>query len=164
MCLILNLELIDADSYIPDDPNTKKKCQPKTMAKIIKEADEESRRVIIIAQQRQLALPPLFAHEFGPTSLALCDSRNIDLFNQQSKAIAISFIRQLYPSAFMSSLPNSAVKSAIVIDGGSLLEIKPLSTTRTIRDYAEQLLKHTIGNLFKEHVSGVTKNNCISPR
>jgi len=46
------------------------------------------------------------------------------------------------------------VNSAIVIDGGSMLETKPLSTSRTIEDYAKQLMKFNIGSLFKEHVSG----------
>lgn len=123
------------------------------MAKIIKEADEEIRRIIIIAQQRKLLLTPLMVHEFAPTSLALCDSRNADLFNQQSKSTAIHFLRELFPSAFYSSYPVPIVKSALIIDGGSLLEIKPLATCRTIRDYADQLLKYTIGNLFKEHVN-----------
>jgi hypothetical protein len=58
--------------------------QPKDIGKIIKEADEEIRRVIIVAQQRQLSLCSFFAHEFTPTSLAICDSRSINLLNQQS--------------------------------------------------------------------------------
>lgn len=123
------------------------------MTKLIKEADEEIRRIIIIAQQRKLPLTPFLAHEFAPTSFTLCDSRHADLFNQQSKSTAIHFLRELFPSAFYSSYPVSIVKSALIIDGGSLLEIKPLATCRTIRDYAHQLLKYTIGNLFKEHVN-----------
>ena len=104
------------------------------MAKIIKEADDEIRRVIVIARQRQLALSPLLAHEFTPSSLALCDSHNINLINQQSKAAVISLIKELYPSAFHSSYPVSTANSALVIDGGGLLETKPLSTSRTIRE------------------------------
>ncbi len=152
-CLFGNLEFIDADSYVPGNPNSKKKNQPMNIEKIIKDADDNIRRIIIIAQQRQLPLTPFFAHEFGPTSLALCDSRNADLINQQSKATAINLIRELYPSAFHSFYPTCISNSAIVIDGGSLLEAKPFSTSRTIRDYAEQLLKYIIGSLFKEHVS-----------
>jgi hypothetical protein len=152
-CLFGNLEFIDADSYIPGNPNSKKKNQSMNMTTIINEADEKIRRTIIIAQERQLPLAPFFAHEFCPTSLALCDSRNAELLNQQSKAVAISFIRELYPHAFHSSYPVCISNSAIVIDGGSLLEKKPLPTCRTIRDYAEQLLKYLIENLFKEHVS-----------
>ena len=138
---------------MPDNPNATKKNQPKDIGKIIKEADEEIRRVIIIAQQRQLPLCSFFAHEFCPTSLALCDSRSINLLNQQSKAMAVGFIREVYPSAFHSAYPVSVDNSALVIDGGSLLETKPSSACRTIRDYAEQLLKYTIGSLFKSHVS-----------
>ena len=123
------------------------------MTKIAKEADEEIRRIMIIAQQRKLPLTSLMAHEFAPTSFALCDSRNADLFNQQSKSTAVHFLRELFASAFSSSYLVPIVKSALIIDGGSLLEVKPLATCRTIRDYAEQLLKHTIGNLFKEHVN-----------
>lgn len=123
------------------------------MTKIIKEADEEIRRIIIIAQQRKLSLTSLMAHEFAPTSLALCDSRNADIFNQQSKSIAIHFLRELFTSAFYSSYPVPIVKSALIIDGGSLLEVKPLATYRTIGDYARQLLTYNIGNLFKEHVN-----------
>jgi hypothetical protein len=148
-----NLEFIDADTYVPGNLNASRKSQPKDIGKIIKEADEEIRRVIVIAQQRHLPLGSFFAHEFCPTSLALCDSRNINLLNQQSKAIAIGFIREIYPSAFHSTYPISIDDSALVIDGGSLLETKPSSSCRTIRDYAEQLLKCTIGSLFKAHVS-----------
>ena len=148
-----NLEFIHAASYVPGNPNSKKKNQATVMEKIIKEADDEIRRIIIIAQQRQLSLTNLLAHEFGPASLALCHPRNPDLIYQRSKSDAISFLRKLYPSAFHSSYPQSMTNSAIVIDGGSLLETKPLPTSRTIRDYAEQLLKCIIGSLFKEHVS-----------
>ena len=123
------------------------------MTKVIKEADDEIRRVIVIARQRQLALSPLMAHEFTPSSLALCDGHNMKLINQQSKSAVVGLIRELYPSAFHSSYPVSTVNSALIIDGGSLLEMKPLSTTKTIRDYAEQLLTLVIGNLFKTHVS-----------
>ena len=123
------------------------------MSTIIREADEAIRRTIIIAQERQLHLAPFFAHEFGPTSLALCDSRNADLLSQQSKAVAIGFLRELYPSDFHSSYPICTSNSAIVIDGGSLLETKPSPACRTIRDYAAQLLKYLAGSLFKEHVT-----------
>jgi hypothetical protein len=147
------LEFVDADAYGTDHSNSQKKKQPMNMAKIVKEADDEIRRVILIARQRQLALSPLMAHEFSPSSLALCDSHNVNLINQQPKAVVIGLIRELYPSAFHSSYPVSTVNSALVIDGGSLLETKPLSTSRTIGDYAEQLLTGIIGNMFKTHVS-----------
>lgn len=123
------------------------------MTKIIKTADEEIRRIIVICQQRNFSLVSFMAHEFSATSIALCDSRNGDLFNQQTKATAVNFLRDLYPSAFHSSYPQSVSNSAIIIDGGSLLETKPLPYCRTVWDYSEQLLKYTIGNLFKEHVS-----------
>ena len=148
-----NLEFVDADAYGTDHSDAKKKKQPMNMAKVIKEADDEIRRVIVIARQRQLALSPLMAHEFTQTSLALCDSHNMKLINQQSKAAVIGLIRELYPSAFHSSYPVSTANSALVVDGGSLLETKPFPTSRTIRDYAEQLLTCIIGSLFKTHVS-----------
>lgn len=123
------------------------------MPKIITDGDAEIRRTILIAQERRLSLAPLFAHEFGPTSLALCDSRNANLMNQQSKSLAVGFIREMYADKFHSSYPTSISNSAIVVDGGSLLETKPFATCRIFRDYAEQLLKINIGSLFKEHVS-----------
>lgn len=144
-----SVEFIDGNSYGTGE----KKSQPKNLAKIIKEGDEELRRVIVIAQQRQLPLSEFLSHEFAPSSFALCDSKSIDLLNQQSKAAVVNLIRDMYPSAFQLTCPTSINKSAIVVDGGSLLEMKPLPTSRTIRDYAQQLLKFIIGSLFKEHVS-----------
>lgn len=143
------LEFVDGHSYATGE----KKSQPKNLAKLIKEGDEEIRRIIVIAQQRQLPLAEFLSYEFGPSSFALCDGKSTDLLNQQSKAVVVHFIREMYPSAFQSRFPNSMNKSAIVVDGGSLLETKPLPTSRTIRDYAQQLLVFIIGSLFKEHVS-----------
>ena len=123
------------------------------MVKIMKDADEEIRRVVIIAQQRGLPLTHFLAHDFAPTSFALCDSRNGDLLYQTSKAVVLQFLRDLYPSTFQSSYSCSRSNSAIVIDGGSLLEMRPNSTCRTIRDYARQLLRSSVGLLFQQHVS-----------
>lgn len=54
---------------------------------------------------------------------------------------------------FHSSYPVSIANGALIVDGGCLLETKPFSTSKTIRDYAEQLLKVILNSLFKEYVS-----------
>jgi hypothetical protein len=120
---------------------------------LVKLADEEIRRTMIIAQQRNLKpFSDIFAHEFSPVPLSLCDSNNIDLFNQQAKAKVIDFLIKMYPSFFSSSCPISTNRTALVIDGGSLLEVKSRPDTRTIRDYAIQLLENNIRYLFSIHV------------
>ena len=147
------LEFTDAKIHSSSSTNLNKNSQQMNLPKIIKQADEEIRRMIIISKQRNISLAPLFAHEFTPAPLSLCDSQNIQLLNQQSKATVISFIKELYPSAFQDPVDDLMKNSALIIDGGSLLETKPLSHVRTISDYAEQLLVRTIGHLFTQHVS-----------
>ena len=121
---------------------------------MIKLADLEIRRTIIVAQQRNLKpLSQFFAYEFSPVPLSLCDTHNIDLFHQQSKATLIDFISNIFPSSFSSSFPVSNQRSALVIDGGNLLETKPNPEAKTIRDYAIQLLEKNISSSFKTHVS-----------
>ena len=126
----------------------------KNYKELVKLADQEIRRIIIVAQQRNLRpLSQFFAYEYSPIPLSLCDIHNVDLFNQQTKAKAIDFLKKTFPSSFPSTCTISTHKSAIVIDGGSLLENKPHPSTRTIRDYAIQLLEHNIRDLFGTHVS-----------
>jgi hypothetical protein len=117
-------------------------------------ADVEIRRTIVVAQQRNLKpLSQFFAFEYSPVPLSLCNPKNIGLFNQQSKAIIIEFLNKSFPSSFSSLSPVSTRQSALVIDGGMLLETKPNPETKTIRDYAVQLLDKIICSLFKTHVS-----------
>jgi hypothetical protein len=152
------LEFTQAATYIPD--NSTKKKGFSTSQKIedfntlVKMADENIYRTIIIAQQRNLKpLSQLFAHEFSPVPFSLCDIQNVNLLNQQTKCKIIDFLHKIYSSSFYSSCPISTHGSAIVIDGGSLLETKPQSNIQTIRDYAIQLLENNIQDLFKIHVN-----------
>ncbi|CAF1098692.1 unnamed protein product, partial [Didymodactylos carnosus] len=147
--------LRDTDFYIPGDPTSVKKRakndNTKDLTKTIKYVDEEMRRVIIIAEQRGLSLPSLFAHEFTRAPLALCDNQNCDLMNQQKKSAAIDYLKQQFPSSFSSSCPTLKGKSALVIDGGSLLEIRPKTRNMTVRQYAEQLLTTVINRQFQQY-------------
>ncbi|CAF1280596.1 unnamed protein product [Didymodactylos carnosus] len=152
---MLRLKLRDTDFYIPGDPTSVKKRakndNTKDLTKTIKYVDEEMRRVIIIAEQRGLSLPSLFAHEFTRAPLALCDNQNCDLMNQQKKSAAIDYLKQQFPSSFSSSCPTLKGKSALVIDGGSLLEIRPKTRNMTVRQYAEQLLTTVINRQFQQY-------------
>ncbi|CAF3953138.1 unnamed protein product, partial [Rotaria sp. Silwood1] len=150
-------QLRHADTYVPNTKCGSKKGR--IFAENIKDyhhltrlADQEIRRTIIIAQQRNLKpLSQFFAFEFSPVPLSLCDRDNVDSFNQQSKSTAIDFLKKIFPSSFSSSYPLSAVESALVIDGCSLFDTKPSPEAKTIRDYAIQLLDKNIRLLFETY-------------
>ncbi|CAF4064432.1 unnamed protein product [Rotaria sp. Silwood2] len=151
------LKLALAGTYVPGSSYVKKKGSTssqniKNFDTLVKLADEEIRRTVIIAEQRNIKpLSLLFAHEFAPTSFALCDTSNVNFLNQQTKSKVIDFLYNMYPSSLSSSCPISTNESAIVIDGGSLFETKPQLHVQTIREYAIQLLEVNLASLFKTH-------------
>ncbi|CAF2446127.1 unnamed protein product [Rotaria sp. Silwood2] len=119
---------------------------------LVKKTDDEIRKTIIIAQQRNIKqLSQLFQREFLPVLFSLCNSTSINLLNQQTKVKVVDFLNKLVPSSFYSSCPTSTIESAVVIDDTSLLETKPQPDVQTIRQYANQLLGNDIKNLFKTY-------------
>ena len=75
----------------------------------------------------------LFAHAFSPVPLALCDHQNCNLLNQQQKSEIIKMFENECSSAFSTKNPTATDgKWSVIIDGGPLLEIRPLKTNGTI--------------------------------
>ncbi|CAF1484646.1 unnamed protein product, partial [Didymodactylos carnosus] len=153
---MFRLKLRDIDTYVPGDLSTVKKrrtttSNSKDLNKTLKKVDEDIRRMIIIAKDRHLHLPTLFAHEFTAAPLSLCDNQNFELMNQQKKSAAIEYLKEQFPSSFSISCPITTYKCALVIDGGSLLESKPTLRNCTVRDYAVQLLKTIINRYFQHY-------------
>ncbi|CAF0880528.1 unnamed protein product [Didymodactylos carnosus] len=133
----------------PTQKTTKKNNTNNGVTKWLKSADEQIRKIIVLSEFRKLHLDYLFSFEFTPASATLCDQQNIR--NQQKKLVAIDFLKEQFSSCFSSTDPTTInnKKYATVIDGGTLLEIKPLRSNYTIYDYAKQLLKRTITPQFK---------------
>jgi len=96
---------------------------------------------MIVCEQRNLPLSIMFSHEFTIAPLSLCDPHNCNTMNQQKKHSIIDFIRKEHPQSFSSSPPSVVGSQALIVDGGSILEIKPAGKGLTIRQYADQLLK-----------------------
>ncbi len=100
------LELKHADTYVPTNIDGSIKGRSyfrniKNFNQLAKLADLHLRRTIIVAKQRNLRpLSQLFAFEFSPVPLSLCDSHNIDLFYQQTKTKAIEFLKKMFPWSF----------------------------------------------------------------
>lgn len=91
----------------------------------------------------------LFAHEFTPAPLSLCDGQDFDLLNQQQKSEIVKFFEKEFPSCFSTSHPRcDNERWALIIDGGPLLEIKPSKINGNVFDYAKQLLITQIIPLF----------------
>ena len=99
------------------------------------------RNALIIAEQRNISLSSIFSHEFTPAPLSLCDLRNCEMMNQQQKSSVIDYIKREFPQSFSSSCPCIVGTQALVIDGDSILQIKPVGKNITLREYANQLLK-----------------------
>ncbi|CAF3938297.1 unnamed protein product [Rotaria sp. Silwood1] len=152
-----SLKLKDANTYVPNidgQLNNKRGvlANIKDYNHLAKIADHEIRRIVLIAQQRNLKpLSQFFSFEFSPVPLSLCDNQNIDLLNQQTKATVIDILNNNFSSSFSSSCSISTSQSAIVIDGRILFETKPNPEVKTIRDYAIQLLENDIRDLFYIH-------------
>ncbi|CAF1596699.1 unnamed protein product, partial [Didymodactylos carnosus] len=147
--------LSDATSYVPGDSSSVKKQRTaanssKDLSRNLQHIDDEIRRIIVIAEQRHLLLSSFFAHEFSQAPLALCDIHNSQLLNQQKKSAAIEFLKKQFPSSFSSSCPRLTGKCALIIDEGSLLEIRPFSRNTTVRQHAEQLLNTVIKHDFNQ--------------
>ncbi|CAF1640755.1 unnamed protein product, partial [Didymodactylos carnosus] len=150
------LQLRDVDSYIPGNYSATKQQRAKAnsskdLTKILKAVDDEIRRILILPQERNIHPRSLFAHEFTPAPLSLCDNHNCELMNQQKKSGAIEFLKEQFPSAFLSSCPKITGSCALVIDGGSLLETRPASRNTTVRNYALQLLNTVIKYNFQQY-------------
>ncbi|CAF3933472.1 unnamed protein product [Rotaria sp. Silwood2] len=146
-----------ADTYIP---NTNSEAgrgrinaeRIKDYHKLVKIADQEIRRTVMIAKQRNLKpLSDFFAFEFSPVPLSLCNMHNVDLFNQQTKKTAIDFLNKTFPLSFSDTCPVSTHQSAFVIDGETLFYTKPNPNVKTIREYAIQLFDIIILHLFRIH-------------
>ncbi|CAF3163412.1 unnamed protein product [Rotaria sp. Silwood2] len=139
-------ELSDADTYISGKQTNGKKSrllniQSKDLSKVLHSVDRLMRDSFIIGEQRDIPLSSIFCHEFTPAPLSLCQINNYNIMNQQKKHIAIDYIRSIFPSSFSSSMPNISGIKALVIDGGTMLETKPVGRSITVRQYANQLLK-----------------------
>ena len=113
----------------------------KDLTKVFNSIDKLMRNTLIICEQRNLPLSSAFSHEFSIAPLSLCDPHNCNTMNQQKKHSIIDFIKEEHPQSFSSSLPSFVGLQALIIDGGSILEIKPAGKSITIRQYADQLLK-----------------------
>ncbi|CAF1172310.1 unnamed protein product [Didymodactylos carnosus] len=103
-----------------------KQTRRQTHSNTMKNTDAEIRRCISLSQERELNLPLLFSFEFSKYPLALCDSNNPELLNQQQKSIALKFLEQTFPDSCSHQhllLPaqlstSSSNKSAIIVDWG----------------------------------------------
>jgi hypothetical protein len=145
-CSRILLELTDTDSYVSGDISSQKRqrstdVRSKDLNKTLHLVDRQMRNLLIIAEQRHLPPSLIFAHEFTQAPLSLCVITNCDLMNQQKKSAAIDFLRSQYPTCFSNLCPNMDGTQALLIDGGSLLEIKPAGRSMTVRQYAVQLFK-----------------------
>ncbi|CAF1476669.1 unnamed protein product, partial [Didymodactylos carnosus] len=116
---------------------------------ITKTVDEYITRIIILAECRNLDITELFSYEFTDAPLSLCDKDNWNFMNQQTKADALNFLRDKFPTAFSRVCPITFDQCALIVDGGSLLEIRPSSKHSTVYDYAAQLLQNVIIQQFK---------------
>ncbi|CAF1154261.1 unnamed protein product, partial [Didymodactylos carnosus] len=152
---VIRLKIRDTDSYVPGDPASargrKTTNNIRNINKTLKQVDDYIGRIIILAEDRQLSLTSLFAHEFTKAPLSLCDKDSFDLLNQQKKSSAIDYLKEQFPSSFSMTCPIKTDRCALVIDGGSLLEIKPTVPSSTVRAYAIHLLQTTINRLFEHY-------------
>jgi hypothetical protein len=144
--LNLSLELTDADTYLSGQQvnsgrNSMSSSKSKDLTKTFNFIDRLMHNTLIICEQRNLPLSSIFSHEFTIAPLSLCDEHNCSTMNQQKKHSIIEFIKKEYPQSFSSSPPSLVGLQALIIDGGSILEIKPAGKSLTIRQYADQLLK-----------------------
>ncbi|CAF1309847.1 unnamed protein product, partial [Didymodactylos carnosus] len=98
----------------------------------------------LVTKSVALDLIELFSYEYTDTPLSLCDKDNFELINQQNKASAMDFMKEKFSTCFTGSYQTNYDQCALVIDGGSLLEIMPSSKTSTVHDYAVQLLQNVI--------------------
>jgi hypothetical protein len=139
-------ELIDADTYVPGDANNQKKrrlagIKSQDLIKILHSVDRQMRNLILIAEQRRIPPTLIFSHEFTQALLSLCNISNCHLMNQQKKSMIIDFFKRQHSMCFFNVCPNMNGIQALIIDGGSLLEIKPAGRSMTVRQYADQLFK-----------------------
>ncbi|CAF1137322.1 unnamed protein product [Didymodactylos carnosus] len=148
------LKLVDAATYSPGNILKRlsmKKNNECATNQFVKAADEQIRKIIVLSEFRELRLDSLFSFEFSPAPFSLCDSQNINFFNQQKKSSIVDYFKEQFPTAFStteSTITNNS-NYASIIDGGSLLEIKPLTANCTVYDYAKQLFEKTILPQFK---------------
>ena len=113
----------------------------KDLTETLNSIDKLMRNTLIICEQRNIPLQSVFSHEFTIAPLSLCDQHNCNTMNQQKKHAIIEFIKKEHPKSFSSSPPSLVGLQALIIDGGSILEIKPAGKSLTIRQYSDQLLK-----------------------
>ncbi|CAF4678428.1 unnamed protein product [Rotaria sp. Silwood1] len=143
------LKLSDADHYVPGErPNTKKKnllnTHSRDLSKNLNSIDRLMRDAVIVAEQRNITLSSVFSHEFTIAPLSLCDLRDNNIMYQQNKSSIIDYIKSQFSTSFSSSPPSIHETQALIIDGRSILQIKPVGKRVTVRQYANQLLKMII--------------------
>ncbi|CAF1452792.1 unnamed protein product [Rotaria sp. Silwood1] len=143
------LKLSDADHYVPGErPNTKKKnllnTHSRDLSKNLNSIDRLMRDAVIVAEQRNITLSSVFSHEFTIAPLSLCDLRDYNIMYQQNKSSIIDYIKSQFSTSFSSSPPSIHETQALIIDGRSILQIKPVGKRVTVRQYANQLLKMII--------------------
>ncbi|CAF1392749.1 unnamed protein product, partial [Didymodactylos carnosus] len=148
-----------------------KQTRRQTHSNTMKNTDAEIRRCISLSQERELNLPLLFSFEFSKYPLALCDSNNPELLNQQQKSIALKFLEQTFPDSCSHQhllLPaqlstSSSNKSAIIVDWGVLLQTRPANHHKTVYHYALDLLETKVYPHFKYfHRIDVVFDSCLS--
>ncbi|CAF4057464.1 unnamed protein product, partial [Rotaria sordida] len=143
-----------SDPYISDDEQRlrKKTNSNILMNKMVKEADNTIKHIVSLSCFRELDMNSLFSHEFSPAPLSLCDNQDCNLLNQQQKSEIIKLFEKECPTAFSTKNPTTNNATwALIIDGGPLLEIRPLKPNGTIFDYAKQLLLNNIVPEFQSY-------------
>ncbi|CAF1502366.1 unnamed protein product [Adineta steineri] len=153
---ILRLKLTDADTYLAGQQLNSRQgstsgLKSKDLTKTFNSIDKIMRNTLIICEQRNLPLSSVFSHEFTFAPLSLCDPHNCSTMNQQKKHSIIDFIKKEHPQLFSSAPPSLTGSQALIIDGGSILEIKPAVRGITIRQYADQLMKMFISYNFHRY-------------
>ncbi|CAF1391579.1 unnamed protein product [Rotaria sordida] len=153
---IMFLKLSDADHYVPGErPNTKKRnllnTHSRDLSKNLNSIDRLMRDAVIIAEQRNITLSSVFSHEFTIAPLSLCDLRDYNIMYQQNKSSIIDYIKSQFSTSFSSSPPSIRETQALIIDGRSILQIKPVGKRVTVRQYANQLLKMIIVYNFNSY-------------
>ncbi|CAF3137029.1 unnamed protein product [Rotaria socialis] len=141
------LKLIDNDQV--DQQSGIVKRVAKKSIQNIKEIDETIIKALMLSRYRpKMNLVEFFGHEFSSRPLSLCDRNNQDFLYQQSKSKVINFLKEKVPDSFGTINPftissTNTHESALLIDGGALLQTRPMHG-HTALDYAIYLLEKNI--------------------
>ncbi|CAF1061948.1 unnamed protein product [Didymodactylos carnosus] len=110
---MLRLRIRDNDTYVPGGDATKNSKNHININQIMKTTDNDVRKIIILAECRNLDLVKLFSYEFTDAPLSLCDNDNFNLMNQQKKAAALDFLKEIFPSSFSRVCPITFDQCAV---------------------------------------------------